>query len=77
MQEAKEDYQRLTKVSRLIADDAFNPNWSSDGSKIIYNRGSSWASGIEIIDIPRIRKMIEIAMYLIPHNPCNLVTLQP
>jgi len=51
MVEADEDYRRLAKKARRVVPDGANPTWSPDGTELVYSRGVTGFSGIEIVNV--------------------------
>jgi len=52
MVEADEDYRRLAeKGAKRIVPEGFSPAWSPDGTELVYSRGPTGFSGIEIINV--------------------------
>ncbi|MHC4192398.1 MAG: tetratricopeptide repeat protein, partial [Planctomycetota bacterium] len=51
MVEADEDYRRLAKKGKRIVPEGFAPAWSPDGTELVYGRGPTGFSGIEIVNV--------------------------
>ena len=48
---ADEAYHRYVEKGTRIVGEGFAPAWSPDGTELVYSRGSSGSSGIEIINV--------------------------
>lgn len=51
MYEADEEYRHLADRAKLVVAEGFHPNWSPDGTELVYSRGVVGSSGIEILHL--------------------------
>jgi serine/threonine protein kinase/Flp pilus assembly protein TadD len=51
MIEADEDWRGLAKKAKRIVPEGFSPTWSPDGAELVYSRGPTGSSGIEIVNV--------------------------
>ncbi len=53
MYEAEGYYSEYSKIGKRVTNDAYHPNWSPDGNKIVYSRGIHGISGVEVLDLEK------------------------
>ncbi len=51
MYDADEEYRQVADKARLVVSDGFHPNWSPQGTELVYSCGVLGSSGIEILDL--------------------------
>jgi serine/threonine protein kinase/Flp pilus assembly protein TadD len=51
MIEADEDWRGLAEKAKRIVPEGFSPTWSPDGTELVYSRGPTGSSGIEIVNV--------------------------
>jgi len=51
MHDATRMYEQLSKKARRVVAEGFHPDWSPDGTELVYSRGFLGRAGIEIMDL--------------------------